>query len=208
MLIANAEKAANALEQAGNADAATLATLREARRVLAEATRSVQAAELKPASSSDKSTPSGSSRPKEREKAASVSRSGGFHGRLWTEGDSIEDCPHPIPIRPGRLPSRKEKPLPLPHVDEVSGVPTSSGSGSAKWDADGEAEDQAEDQSPGSVGQHGEAGHGEECRMAAAAEGRFGREGGARSAKSQSRSGSKKRWHRGRLVVMNDEERT
>lgn len=212
MLIANAERAANALEQAGNADAATLATLREARRVLAEATRSVQAAKLKPGSSSDKSTPSGISRPKESEKAASVRRSGGFHGRLWTEGDSIEDCPHPIPIRLGRLPSREEKPL--PHMDEVSRIPTSNGSRSAEQVAsqavmaeDEEAEDQAEDQSPGSAGQHGEAGHGEECRMAAAAEG-FGREGGPRAAKSQSRSGSKKRWHRGRLVVMNDEERT
>lgn len=212
MLIANAERAANALEQAGNADAATLATLREARRVLAEATRSVQAAELKPGSSSNKSTPSGSSIPKEGGKAASVRRSGGFHDRLWTEGDSIENCPHPIPIRLGRLPSREEKPL--PQMDEVSRIPRSSGSGSAEWVAsqammaeDGEAEDQAEDQSPDSAGQPGEAGHGEGSRMAAAAEG-FGREGGPRSAKSQGRSGSKKRWHRGRLVVMNDEERT
>ncbi|XP_024357521.1 uncharacterized protein [Physcomitrium patens] len=46
MLIANAEKAAIALEKVGNADPATLATLRETRRLLAEATRSVQAAEL------------------------------------------------------------------------------------------------------------------------------------------------------------------
>ena len=41
LLIADAETAAAALEHSGNADAATLATLREAPRVLAEAPRSL-----------------------------------------------------------------------------------------------------------------------------------------------------------------------
>lgn len=194
MLIANAERAANALEQAGNADAATLATLREARRVLAEATRYVQASEVKPGTSVslDKSTPPRSSPTKESEKKF------GFHSRIWTEGDSLEDCPHPIPIRPVKLSSRGERQQQQPpQLDET--VHPSSDSGSRE----AEPEDAV-----GSSDHHEETVHpGEELHMAAAATAAAAAEEGSRSSQSSTTgSGSKKRWHRGRLVVMDEDE--
>ena len=200
MLIADAERAAAALEQSGNADAATLATLREARRVLAEATRSVQAAELKPGSPL---TPPTSTKNNEDGTAFSGSRMDDFHSRIWTEGGNIEDCPHSIPIRMsmGKVPSREGY--------DLDGVSWSNGSRMSGWaasqsDAAKEQvlEEDAVDHTTGSQGQNEEAVHREEYGNLAA----DGTDG-PRLPKNEN-GGRKKRWHRGRLVAIDEDERT
>ncbi|KAG0597980.1 hypothetical protein M758_12G035000 [Ceratodon purpureus] len=125
MLIADAERAASALEQAGTTDAATMAKLIETRKLLAEATRSMQAAERKQVTSLGKSR---NLEIQENEKLRSLSTSSDFHSRIWTTGDNLADCPHPIPIRIGSRGS-KEHQLHL----GLGGNLSSSSSMSSRW---------------------------------------------------------------------------
>ena len=114
MLIADAERAANALERAAKTNKATMATLIETRRLIAEATRSMQAAERGRTPDGDANTDLSepkhmaslktSPRPKssdlkEDEEISALSIGSDFHRRVWTSSDDIVECPHPIPLR-------------------------------------------------------------------------------------------------------------
>lgn len=118
MLIADAERAANALERAAKSDKATMATLIETRRLIAEATRSMQAAERVRTPDGDPNTDlSGpkhmastktsphpiSSDLDDNEDFSTLSIGSNFHRRVWTSSHNMLECPHPIPLRVGDL---------------------------------------------------------------------------------------------------------
>lgn len=118
MLIADAERAANALERAAKTNKATMATLIETRRLIAEATRSMQAAERGRTPDGDANTVLSepklmasiktSPRPKSsdvkgEEEISALSIGSDFHRRIWPSSDDMVECPHPISLRVGDL---------------------------------------------------------------------------------------------------------
>lgn len=119
MLIADAERAARSLERVAETNKDTMASLMETRRLLAQATRSMETADgcweqetpfpdlptkiNEGESSSSRNVLSQTVEEAEVEGLAAAISETDFHSRVWTTGHKMAECPHPIPLRVSQL---------------------------------------------------------------------------------------------------------